>query len=321
MGITDLCCRRRPSPTEEIQPMHYQDDMSPMFDQLKGLTPQQIATIKHRYHFLMKEYRRRCFLYSILFYFLKTTMTAGSLAVPALLTIQTKDTSSNDVMYWVTWTISLAVTTANGLMTLFKLDKRFFQLHGVAERLRSETWQYLTLSGRYSGHYGKDTPTHANQYVYYCSHVEKIRMKHVEEEFIKQADMLSATSSSSATPATSTSSTAADAQQQQQQANVKSSLVPTPPTNPQHQYNFSDRDSISSLESNAPPPPPPPSLDRRESVSTVGEYDDSTVITVAAAAPEKKSHAKTTATRTASRVNLKPSGPLSLSEQGRNAVS
>lgn len=309
MGITDLCGRRSPTPTEEIQPMQYQDDMSPMFDQLKELSPQQIATIKHRYYFLMKEYRRRCFLYSFLFYFLKTTMTAGSLAVPALLTIQTKDTSSNDVMYWVTWTISLAVTTANGLMTLFKLDKRFFQLHGVSERLRSETWQYLTLSGRYSGHYGNAVPTHVNQYVYYCSHVEKIRMKHVEEEFIKQADMLSATSS---TTSPANASTAADAQQQ---ANVKSSLVPTPPTNPQHNYNFSDRDSVSSIETMSPPPPPPPSLDRRESVSTIGTNDD-TVITVD---KEKRSHTKT-ATRTASRVNLKPSGPLSLSEQGRGPV-
>jgi hypothetical protein len=286
--------------------MRYQDDMSPMFDNLIDLSAQQIATIKHRYYFLMTEYRRRCFLYSFLFYFLKTTMTAGSLAVPALLTIQTKDTSSNDVMYWVTWTISLAVTTANGLMTLFKLDKRFFQIHGVAERLRSETWQYLTLSGRYSGHYGKETPTHTNQYVYYCSHVEKIRMKHVEEEFIKQADMLSATSP---TTSPANASTAADAQQQ---ANVKSSLVPTPPTNPQHNYNFSDRDSVSSIETMSPPPPPPPSLDRRESVSTIGTNDD-TVITVD---KEKRAHTKTTANR----VNLKPSGPLSLSEQGRGTV-
>lgn len=314
MGITDLCCRRGPTPTDTIPPMRYQDDMSPMFDQLTDLTPQQIASIKQRYHFLMTEYRRRCFLYSILFYFLKTTMTAGSLAVPALLTIQTKDTSSNDIMYWVTWTISLAVTTANGLMTLFKLDKRFFQLHGVSERLRSETWQYLTLSGRYSGHYGKSTPTHSNQYVYYCSHMEKIRMKHVEEEFIKQADMLSSTASSSSTTPASSSSTTATTADTQKQENVKSSLVPTPPSNPQHPTpRNSDRDSISSFESDVPPPPPPPSLNRRESVSTVGTYDD----TVIDMEKEKKTHPKTSATRTGSRINLKTTGPLSLPDQGR----
>lgn len=297
--------------------MRFQDDMSPMFDQLTDLTPQQIATVKHRYHFLMAEYHRRCFLYSILFYFLKTTMTAGSLAVPALLTIQTKDTSSNDIMYWVTWTISLAVTTANGLMTLFKLDKRFFQLHGVSERLRSETWQYLTLSGRYSGHYGKSKPTHGNQYVYYCSYIEKIRMKHVEEEFIKQADMLSSTAST--TPATTTK--AADTTEPQKQENVKSSLVPTPPSNPQHPstphpsapQHISDEDSISSFDSEVIPPPPPPSLNRRESVSTVGTYDD----TVIDMEKEKKTYAKTSATRTASRINLKTTGPLSLPDQGR----
>lgn len=318
MGITDLCYRRTPTVTDNIPPMRYQDDMSPMFDQLSDLTYQQISSIKERYHFLMTEYRRRSFLYSILFYFLKTTMTAGSLAVPALLTIQTKDTSSSDVMYWITWTISLAVTTANGLMTLFKLDKRFFQLHGVSERLRSETWQYLMLSGRYSGHYGQGPPTHSNQYVYYCSHIEKIRMKHVEEEFIKQADMLSSTvqpsaSSSSTSTGISSISSANDAQVQ---ANVKSSLAPTPPTNSQHNIlRSADQLSITSSDSEYPSPPPP-SLDRRrESESTIGTND--TVIEIEKERGKgkgKKSSYKKFPSRGNSWTNLNKVVPLSLPE-------
>lgn len=162
--------------------------MATMFDSLDDLTEQQRTTIKQRYRFLMNEYRRRGLFYSILFYVLRITMTVGSLAVPALLSLKTRE-EEEALLYWFTWGISLAVTTSNGLTTLFKLDKRYFMLHGVAERLRTETWQFLSLSGRYSGHYGGHKPSHRNQYVYYTTRVEKIRMKHIEEEFVRQADL------------------------------------------------------------------------------------------------------------------------------------
>ena len=115
-------------------------------------------------------------------------MTVGSLAVPALLSIQNTSGSSS-ALFWVTWGLSLAVTTANGIMTLFKLDRRFFTLHATAERLRSETWQFVQLAGRYSGHHGHPhRPTHPNQFVFYCSQLEKINMKRVDEEYIKTGE-------------------------------------------------------------------------------------------------------------------------------------
>jgi hypothetical protein len=167
--------------------MQRQDDMAVMFNQLTDLTSLQRETIKARYRFLMAEYRRRAVLYSFLFYTLRILMTVGSLVVPALISLKSANDSNDDAMYWLTWTISLAVTTSNGLMTLFKLDKRFFMIHAVSERLRSETWQYLTLGGRYSGHYGGHRPNHHNQYVFFVSRLEKIRMKHVDEEYVRPA--------------------------------------------------------------------------------------------------------------------------------------
>lgn len=165
-----------------------QDDMSLMFDALPDLTVQQRMTLKERYRFMMRDYRRRCIIYAWLFYVLRITMTVGSLTVPALISIKTYTSSTSDTesaLYWFTWALSLAVTTANGLITLFKLDKRYFAIHATAERLRSETWQYLSLSGRYSGILGGLRPTHKNQYVYYFSKIEKIRMKHVSDEFVR----------------------------------------------------------------------------------------------------------------------------------------
>lgn len=167
--------------------MKYPDHLDDIFDELTDLTVFQRHTLKERYRFLMAEYRYRCRLFAALFYTFRITMTVGSLAVPALLSIQAPPNMSAS-MYWFTWGLSLAVTTANGITTLFKLDKRFFALHATAERIRSETWQFLQLAGRYSGHHGHRKPTHANQVVYYCSQLEKINMKRVDEEYIKAGE-------------------------------------------------------------------------------------------------------------------------------------
>jgi len=166
------------------------DDLESAFNALHDLTVQQRASIKNRLSFLLQEYRRRSCCYAFLFYIARLTITVGSLAVPALLSINLK-ADTDPFLYWFTWSISLAVTTSNGILTLFKIDKRFFSLHATMERLRSETWQYLQLSGRYSGILGSShhKPTHRNQYVYFCTQIERIRMKHIDDEFVKQAEM------------------------------------------------------------------------------------------------------------------------------------
>ncbi len=233
--------------------MRNRDDMDQMFDDLTELTIQQRETIKSRYRFLMTEYRRRCLIYSLLFYTLRITMTVGSLVVPALLSLKSGP-DNNDTLYWITWAISLAVTTSNGLTTLFKLDKRFFLLQAIAEKLRSETWQFLALSGRYSGHFGNIKPSHKNQYVLYCYSLEKIRMNHVDEEFVRGAE---------------TKDTGGSEGRDGDKGNTQpsSSNVPTP-------ANPANLESPTSLESRRTTPPPSKvPTPRRESTSTVGSDD------------------------------------------------
>jgi hypothetical protein len=53
------------------------------------------------------------------------------------------------------------------------------------EKLRSEGWQYLGLTGRYSGHLNNMAPTHGNQFLYFAHQIERIKMKQVEAEFYK----------------------------------------------------------------------------------------------------------------------------------------
>lgn len=163
------CCKTREPPFSEV------------IDNLElSLTQKNI--LKERYVALVDQMCRRAYCISIVYHVSHTIVTVGSLVVPALLSIQYM-TAENQI-YWVTWVTSLLVTTCNGLLSLFKIDKKYMFLHTNKEHIISEGWQYAGLSGRYSGFYtpGKDA-THANQYVFFCHIIEKIRMREVENEY------------------------------------------------------------------------------------------------------------------------------------------
>lgn len=145
---------------------------------------------------LIKSLRTRAARIAFFFHTARTIITVGSLIVPALLSIQytgatsTGETELSKQIYWGTWVISLFVTMCNGLLTLFKLDKKYYFVHTTLEQLVSEGWQYIELTARYSGfHTPGRKPTHYNQFKYFCHAVEKIRMRQIEEEYYKLTDM------------------------------------------------------------------------------------------------------------------------------------
>ena len=156
----------------------------------------QKIIFQQRFIQVLKSFEARCFRLAYFFHLLRILVSVGSLIVPALLSIQYSDTSASTSIkdpesfayeiYWATWVISLLVTTSNGIVSVFKIDKKYYYLHTAMEQLRSEGWQYLQLSGRYSGfHTPGKTPSHDNQFVYFCHAVEKIKMHQVEEEYFK----------------------------------------------------------------------------------------------------------------------------------------
>lgn len=155
--------------------------------------------LENRYVKLIRNYQRRAYFFTVCFHTMRFFMTVGSLIVPALLSIQYTNSATTQVIsdpgtfeyrvYWATWVISLLVTTSNGLISVFKIDKKYYIAHTTLEHLRSEGWQFLELSGRYSGFYTPSViPTHTNQFIFFCSTVEKIKMKQVEEEYYKLGD-------------------------------------------------------------------------------------------------------------------------------------
>lgn len=153
-----------------------------------SLTTLQKSILTGRYLPLIKHLRERTARVSCMFHSSRIIITVGSLIVPALLSIQ-GTSIVNPQIYWGTWVVSLLVTICNALMALFKFDKRYYYLHTVLEKLISEGWQYIELTGKYSGYNIPGIiPTHDNQFIYFCHAVEKVRMKQVEEEYYKLSE-------------------------------------------------------------------------------------------------------------------------------------
>ena len=149
------------------------------------LTDFQKQILRDRYVALVDKTEERASRFTLFFYTSRTIVTVGSLFVPALLSIQSPSSGQFTYqVYWSTWALSLLVSVFNAILTLFKIEKKFLYLHTDLERLNSEGWQYAELSGRYSGFYTQSqTPSHTNQFIFFCHMIEKIRLKEVEAEY------------------------------------------------------------------------------------------------------------------------------------------
>jgi len=162
---------------------------------IEGLDNIQKKAMLYRVSSLVDEYTHRANVYGTLYHFGRATVTIGSLIVPALLSIQGGSTPipyANEI-YWFTWCTSLLVTTFNGILTLFKVEKKYFFLTTTMEQVRSEGWQYISLTGRYGGHHHKPNPsTHSNEYAFFTHAIERIKLNQTHEEFWKTQDTDSA---------------------------------------------------------------------------------------------------------------------------------
>lgn len=152
-----------------------------VFQTIKGLETYQEGIFYMRYYPIFRTYQRRCFLYALIFHSSRFIVTVGSITVPALLSLQ-----NNDNLKWLVWTISLAVTIFNGILTLFKIDKKYFFLHTTTAFLEREAWQFIGLSGKYAKTHGEESSnSHEHQFPYFCEAIERIKIKQIEEEYYK----------------------------------------------------------------------------------------------------------------------------------------
>ena len=139
----------------------------------------------------------RCDRITTIYNMNRIIVTIGSIIVPALISIEFTNTNSAGTaaaasLHWITWVISLMVTISNGVMTMFKLDKKYYILHTSFEQLKTEGWQYLALTGQYR----RAETSHENEFALFCRTIEKIRMRQMDEEYVKIQDVKSGPGSS-----------------------------------------------------------------------------------------------------------------------------
>ncbi len=156
-----------------------------------SLSAERRLIIEERYLRLLRLSHRRCRNIACAFHTNRLIITIGSIIVPALLSIQYTDAFPaapfTQAVHWTAWILSLCVTISNGIMTMFKLDKKYYLFHASFEQLKTEGWQYLALAGHYraSGENSAPENSHEVQFIPFCQTIERIRMRQMEEEYIK----------------------------------------------------------------------------------------------------------------------------------------
>jgi hypothetical protein len=155
--------------------------------------------IKTRYITILRNTASRSRLYSRFYHGGHFIVTVGSLIVPALLSIQFTSTNSmsqsqfQEIIYWTTWVLSLMVTIANGILTLFKVDKKYNLLQIMLQKLKSEGYQFVSLTGRYSikSNSSNSSNPYDTQLNVFSYQVEKIIQKQIDDEYYKTPDGIS----------------------------------------------------------------------------------------------------------------------------------
>ena len=131
-------------------------------------------------------YERKSDKFRYYYNLFRTSVTIGSILLPALLSIQnvslTKDGSKDEqfqqIIYWLTWGISLSVTVCNGIIQLYSLDKLYYSSSMLTEKLKSEGWKFFQLSGKY-----QFFSSHSEAFIPFCDEIEKLKMDQVNHEY------------------------------------------------------------------------------------------------------------------------------------------
>jgi hypothetical protein len=159
---------------------------------IEGIDNLAKKALLYRTSSILDEYTQRAYMYSWIYHGGRAVVTIGSLIVPALLSIQNGGGGLNayaDELYWLTWTTSLMVTMFNGVLTLFKVEKKYTYLNTLQEQVRSESWQFVQLTGKYGGHhFSPINSTHKNELVHFTHSLERIKLNQTNEEYWKSQE-------------------------------------------------------------------------------------------------------------------------------------
>lgn len=140
--------------------------------------------LKRRYLEEVRYYINKSRQVEIIYITLSLFITIGSITLPAMLSIQQLQYSADeelnqkyrDIIYWITWCLSLIISIFNGIIQLFSLHKQYISYNNTKEKMLAEGWQYFQLSGEYYN------TTHEESFNEFCEEIEEIKKNQVDKE-------------------------------------------------------------------------------------------------------------------------------------------
>lgn len=155
--------------------------------ELENLTRIQKMLLEERYTKILNDYERRSLKYTWMYNVMRIILVIGGISVPTLLSIQ--GTNYQTALFWLALSLSIAVGITTSLITVFKIDRKFFLLHTALEVMESEMHQFFGLTGKYAtvGKH-KRQATHRTQIQYLFYTLEKLRLSQVQQEYIHFSD-------------------------------------------------------------------------------------------------------------------------------------
>ena len=153
------------------------------------LTSIQKNAIKTRIISVVMRLRSRLRRLSCAYTCLRTTTTVGSLLVPSILTLQSPTqpaTQPTDGFsaYWAIWSIGLIVSVSNAFVSLFRVDKNYYTIGNLLEKIESESWLFLTQSGPYNPENDEEEGNNITDDTTYTGH--RLHFRH----FIEKCEIL-----------------------------------------------------------------------------------------------------------------------------------
>ena len=121
----------------------------------------------------------------------KLFIATTSVVNPALLSIMpSAEAESYTGLFWLVWSLQIAVSLVTAYTTFFKWDKKYFMYMVYRQRVEQEIWMYLELTGPYSiVHPLNETEvqlmhtTHQSKIKHFLLQLEKLYKKLKESDF------------------------------------------------------------------------------------------------------------------------------------------
>jgi hypothetical protein len=127
------------------------DTIYKIINDLKTLNNMQKNIILVRFHrissYCLSNFKHISTYYS----FSKIFIITCGILNPALLSINSnKENEYYLILYWIVWTLQLAVSLITSYISFYKWDRKYFLYNSYRSKINQEIWYFLELTGRYS---------------------------------------------------------------------------------------------------------------------------------------------------------------------------